>query len=122
MPRFLSFATDHRLGNNGFAGRVCGDDIRLGDHFVEEFQAVSHISGEKRWTELFPTAAIDLTVVRIEAWGREMKEISRGYTCLLEFDGDISCIPDLSLIGDAHTVECHEAELAASRSRESDSV
>ena len=88
MPRYLSFATAHRAGNNGFAGRVCGDDIRLGDHFTAEFRMESKITEEEVSTELFPVATINLRVVRIEAYHREFQEIATNYSCLLEFDGE----------------------------------
>lgn len=117
MPRYLSFFTDRPFGNNGFAGRVCGDDIRLGDCFTVEFRVESHIKDDEAWSELFPTGSIDLKVVRIEAYNREIQEISRSMTCLLEFEGDISSIAPGALIGDEYTRECHNEELERSRRR-----
>jgi hypothetical protein len=117
MPRYLSFLTEHKLGNNGFAGRVCGEDISLGDRFTMEYRVESHIDDDEAWSELFPANSIDLKVVRIEAYNRDMPAIASGYTCLIEFDGDISGIAPRALIGDEHTCECYEAALERTRSR-----
>ncbi|MES2470600.1 MAG: hypothetical protein V4675_25120 [Verrucomicrobiota bacterium] len=117
MPRYLSFYTDHTLGNNGFAGRVCGGDIRVGDRFTAEYRSEHHKDEDEAWSELFFTKPIDLKVSRIEAYGRGFEEISSGMTCLLEFEGDISNIAPRALIGDEHTRECHEEELERSRRR-----
>jgi hypothetical protein len=117
MPRYLSFFTDHTLGNNGFAGRVCGDDIRLGDRFTAEYRVESHINEDEAWSELFFTNPIDMKVVRIEAYNRELPEIASGYTCLLEFEGDTSSIAPRALLGDENTRECHDEELERSRRR-----
>lgn len=111
MPRYLSFFTDHTLGNNGFVGRVCGEGIRVGDRFTAEYRLEYHRDNDKDGSELFFTKPIDLKVSRIEAYGREFDEISSGMTCLLEFEGDISSIAPLALIGDEHTRECHQKEL-----------
>ena len=115
MPRHLSFFTNHRLGNNGFAGRVCGDGIRLGDRFTAEYRVESHIDADETRSELFFTNPVDLKVVRIEAYSRELPEIASGYTCLLEFEGDTSRIAALALIGDENTRECHGQALEPSR-------
>lgn len=115
MPRYLSFFTDHALGNNGLAGRVCGDDIRLGDRFTAEYRVESHTNEDEAWSELFFARPIDLKVVRIEAYNRELPEIASGYTCLLEFDGDISSVASHALIGDEHTRDGHDEALERSR-------
>lgn len=117
MPRYLSFFTNHTLGNNGFAGRVCGDDIRIGDRFTAEFRLGSHITDDEACSELIFTQPIDLKVVRIEAYHREFQEISSGMTCLLEFEGDITRIAPRALIGDEHTRDCRDKELARSRDK-----
>ena len=117
MARYLSFVTDHNLGNNGFAGRVCGGDIRVGDRFTVEYRSEYHNENDEVWSELFFAQPIDLKVARIEAYGREFEEISSGMTCLLEFEGDISSISPRALIGDEHTRQCHQEELERSRLR-----
>jgi hypothetical protein len=117
MPRYLSFYTDHTLGDNGFAGRVCGDDIRLGDRFTAEYRIESHINEDETWSELLFTKPIDLTVVRIEAYNRDFPEIASGFTCLLDFEGDTSVIAPGALIGDEHTRECSDEALERSRRR-----
>ena len=117
MPRYLSFFTDHACGDNGFAGRVCGDPIRLGERFTAEYRVESHIYEDEAWSELFFTRPIDLKVVRIEAYNRELPEIPSSYTCLLEFEGDTSVISPGALIGDEHTRKCHDEALAQSRRR-----
>ena len=117
MPRYLSFVTDHNLGNNGFAGRVCGGDIRVGDRFTAEYRSEYHNENDEVWSELFFTQPIDLKVSRIEAYGREFDEISSGMTGLLEFEGDISSIAPRALIGDEHTLQCHKEELERLRLR-----
>jgi len=121
MPRYLSFFTDHTLGINGFAGRVCGDDIRLGDRFTMEYRVESRIDEDESRSELLFTKPIDLKVVRIEAYNRELPEIASGYTCLLEFEGDISSIAPDALIGDEYTRNCHHEAMERSRRRNSES-
>jgi hypothetical protein len=69
------------------------------------------------WGELIPVRCIDLTVVRIEMYRREVEEIGRGMTCLLWLDGDLSGIDPEALIGDLHTRWCHDEELARVRRR-----
>ena len=114
-PRYLSFFTDHRLGDNGIAGRVCGDDIRLGDRFTVAYRIEKHLDENESWSELVQSNPIDLKVVRIEAYNHELPEVARGYTCLLEFEGDISSVPPEALIGDEYTGDCRDQELARIR-------
>jgi hypothetical protein len=114
-PRYLSFCTEHPFGDNGFAGRVCGNAIRLGDRFTVAYRIGPRPDGNDASSELIRSNPIDLKVMRIEAYNRELPEIATGYTCLLEFEGDTSQVEPHALIGDENTRECRDQELARLR-------